>query len=67
MSSAEHLIENAIYALYDGKQCEEVLEILQRSPNKEMLEETGMKADDVFAMAIHVVYALYDGTFPDFP
>lgn len=61
MSNAEHLIENAIFAMKRG---EDVMETMKEWHNALMLEETGMKAKDVYAMAQHVVYSLYDGNYP---
>jgi len=62
MSNAEHLIENAIYALQRG---EDVLSELDHFPNDVMLKETGIDKYDTMMMANHVVYSLYDGLFPD--
>lgn len=64
MSSAEHLIENAIYAMYKGQ---DPLEVLDYDYNKMMLQDCGMNKYDVYAMAQHVVWGLYDGKYPDFP
>lgn len=61
MTNAEHLIENAIYALKCG---ESFSDAMNRWHNKMMLEETGIDANDLFLMAVHVVYCLYDGRFP---
>ena len=62
MSDAEHLIENAIYALKRGKFPEEVL---SQPPNTDMLASTGISMQDVSMMAQHVVYVLYNGQFPE--
>ena len=64
MSNAEHLIENAIFAMAAGRS---PMDEMKSYYNKAMLEETGIRADDVVGMAVHVVYSLYDGVFPDFP
>lgn len=61
MSDAEHLIENVIFAYKYNKDVDEVLDYPY---NRMMLEETGINKDDLKAMAIHVVYSLYDGEFP---
>ena len=61
MSNAKYLIENAIYNMAEGRNFEN----FKNDPvNKKLLNVTGIKADDVYAMATHVVYALYDGEFP---
>lgn len=62
MTCAQHLIENAIYALKEGKDPEKVLDY---DYNKEMLKLTGIEKNDVLGMAYHVVYTLYDGCFPE--
>lgn len=62
MRDAEHLIENAIYAMKAG---EDAMEEMRAWPNTVMLQDTGMSADDVVAMACHVVYSLYGGKFPE--
>lgn len=62
MSNAEHLIENAIYAMKDGQ---DVLQVLDYPLNRIMLEQCGMKKTDVYAMAQHVVFSLYNGNFPE--
>ena len=64
MSHAEHLIENTLYALAHDQDVDEVLDW---DYNRAMLESTGIKKNDLVVMAIHVVYSLYDGKYPDFP
>lgn len=61
MTNAEHLIENAIYAEYQDKDLDKVLD---EPHNKIMLEETGIQKDDIIRMAYHVIYSLYDGINP---
>ena len=61
MSSAEHLIENAIFADFRDENLDEVLD---EPHNKMMLEETGIRKDDLIRMAYHVIYSLYDGVNP---
>lgn len=61
MSNAEHLIENAIFAMKEGHDLDEVLD---HWPNDEMLRQTGIRKADIVRMAEHVVYSLYDGCFP---
>ena len=60
MSDAEHLIENVIHAMYEDRVDEE----LNASYNKIMFENTGIKPDDLYQMAQHIVYSLYDGINP---
>ena len=60
MSDAEHLIENVILAMYENRVDEE----LNTWYNKKMFENTGIKPDDLYQMAQHIVYSLYDGINP---
>jgi len=60
MSDAEHLIENVIHAIYENRVDEE----LDASYNKIMFENTGIKPDDLYQMAQHIVYSLYEGLNP---
>lgn len=60
MSDAEHLIENVIHAMYENRVDEE----LDARYNKIMFENTGIKPDDLYQMAQHIVYSLYDGINP---
>lgn len=62
MSDAEHLIENAIFSLKHGEDADNALNSIA---DKVMLEATGIKKQDIIAMAQHVVYSLYDGRFPE--
>lgn len=61
MTNAEHLIENAIFAMKYGRETDAEMETWY---NKKMLEESGISKNDIIAMACHVVYSLYDGKFP---
>lgn len=61
MSNAEHLIENAIFAM---KHNQDLDKLLDSWPNDEMLRQTGIKKDDIIRMAAHIVYSLYQGRFP---
>ena len=63
MSNAEHLIENLILGMKDGRT---LLSIIEEPGNKIMLEDksTGITSDEAIAIAGHVVYGLYDGEFP---
>ncbi len=61
MSQAEHLIENAIYALKEGRP----EDFLDWGVNKEMADNVGISLNDVLGMAVQVVYSLYDGKFPE--
>lgn len=63
MSNAEHLIENVILAMAEKR---DPYEELEWRGNQMMLDETGIRKDDLVAMAAHVVYSLYDGVFPEF-
>lgn len=62
MTAAEHLIENAIFA---RKRKQPYEDILTEWYNEKMLELTGIKREDVIAMADHVIYSLYDGKYPE--
>ena len=62
MSSAEHLIENLIFGMKRGETCEE---ILNYPVNKVNLSDCSMTEDEAVRIAVHVVYGLYDGRFPD--
>lgn len=55
MTNAQHLAENAVYALYQGKKHD-------RDINAEYTRCTVEEANE---MAQHIVYSLYDGIFPD--
>lgn len=63
MTNAEHLIENLILGMKDGKR---PIDILEEKSNLDMLcdEDTGINFDEAIAIACHVVYGLYDGKFP---
>lgn len=60
MSDAEHLIENMIIAIKNNRADEE----LEWASTQEMLKHTGINPGDLYAMAMHVVYGLYEGQFP---
>lgn len=60
MTNAEQLIENAIYAIKNGRDPDQELD----SPdNKRMLAYSGLRKYDIISMARHVV-DLYGGSFP---
>lgn len=61
MSSAEHLIENLILGMKDGK---DPNEIVLYHCNQRNLDDCEMSADEAIRIACHVVYTLYDGVFP---
>ena len=63
MTNAEHLIENLILGMRDGRTPKDILE---EQSNLDMLydEYTGITADEAIGIAAHVVYGLYDGEFP---
>lgn len=63
MSILEHLIENYIHEMGKGKRPKEIAEVPYI---KEQLAISNMSADDMWEIAQHVVYSLYDGLFPDF-
>ena len=63
MGQAEHLIENAIIALKNKREDD----FFGWDVNKMMAENVGINLMEVYGMAVHVVYSLYDGKFPDFP
>ena len=57
MTDAKHLIENVIHAMYENR----VDEKLNTRYNQEMMKHTGIKRDDLYSMAQHIVYSLYKG------
>lgn len=59
MTNAEHLIENAILAVRDGVGYENFSDI--------NANYTGCTCIEAYEMAMHIVYSLYDGVFPEFP
>lgn len=65
MTNAEHLIENVIFGMKEGKSA---LEILQEEQNQYMLndENTGITAEEVVAIACHVVWGAVRRTVPGF-
>lgn len=62
MSSAEHLIENLILGMKQGR---DPGDILKDKCNVSNLSDTTLSADDAIMIACHVVYSLYDGKFPN--
>ena len=60
MSDAEHLIENVIHAMHENRVDEE----LNTWYNQEMMKNTGIKRDDLYSMAQHIVCCLYEGLNP---
>lgn len=53
MSNAEHLIENAIYGMKDGKEFDDFASDWR---NKEMSQQSGINLHHVWEMAMYVVY-----------
>ena len=53
MSDAQHLIENAIHCIESGKTYEE---FTNATYNKANSKSSGISLDDVWSMAMHVVY-----------
>lgn len=64
MSNAEHLVENLIMGMKDGRPADEI--ILYKE-NQDMLNDihTGITGDEAVRIACHVVWSLYDGRFPE--
>jgi hypothetical protein len=60
MSNAEHLIENTILAMMQNRVDEE----LNSWYNQRMMQNTGIKSEDLYHMAQHIVYSLYEGLDP---
>lgn len=60
MSDTEHLIENVIHAMYENRVDEE----LNTQYNQRMMQNTGIKSEDLYRMAQHIVYSLYEGLDP---
>ena len=52
------LIENMIFSMKDGTD-------FSSKANKAMLKNVGISETDLYLMAQHVVYSLYDGKFPE--
>lgn len=61
MSNAEHLIENAIFAIKENR---DVGDELDRPYNKKMLKDVGISKENIIRMANHIVYSLYEGRLP---
>lgn len=55
MSNAEHLIENAILALKRHEPFDEDINA----------EYTKCTVEEAYEMAVHIVYTLYEGKFPE--
>lgn len=55
MSNAEHLIENAIHELEAGHDLDDFKALWH---TKTMCEQTGIKPEDIWLMAVHVVFVL---------
>ena len=55
MSGAQHLIENAIHCIEDGKSYEDFSNVYV---NQQMSDIYGIALDDVWGMAVQVVYTL---------
>lgn len=53
MSNAEHLIESSIIAIENGKKYED---FVNQKHTRLMAEISEIKLEDVWAMAVHVVY-----------
>ena len=62
MSSAEHVIESLILGMRDGRTCEDILKEPVHQAN---LGNCWMTDEEATRIAVHVVYGLYDGRFPD--
>lgn len=61
MTSAEHLIENLILGMKEGR---DPFDIMDDKCNVWNLADCGLTKEDAVAVACHVVYTLYDGVFP---
>lgn len=61
MTNAEHLIENLILGMKEGR---DPRDILEDKCNVWNLSDCSMSKDEAVAVACHVVYTLYDGIFP---
>lgn len=64
MSNAEHLVENLIMGMKDGRHAND---IIKDQTNQDMLNDihTGITGDEAVGIACHVVWSLYDGRFPE--
>lgn len=62
MKNIEHLIENVILGMKEGK---DVYDCLNEPHNQSLTHRAGVDADDIAAIAQHVVYTLYNGKFPE--
>ena len=62
MTNAQHLIENAIFGVKEGRKTEDVM---QDYGNQMMLKETGITSDEVAEIVDHVVFGLYKGEYPE--
>ena len=63
MTCAEHLVENVIFAMKNGR---DPYEEIAEEYNRMQLAYCSISADDIISIACHVVYCLYDGQFPKF-
>ena len=61
MSNVRHLIENIVLGMKRG---ENPWEIVEYKHNADMLEETGITAEELVEIADEVVFGLYDGKYP---
>lgn len=62
MSNAEHLIESAIITIENGKKYED---FVNQKHTRLMAEISEIKLEDVWAMAVHVVYTFKNSWVSD--
>lgn len=63
MSNAEHIIEDLILGMRDGRAIEDIIKDISVQNNLHA-EGVGITEEEAVRIAGHVVYSLYDGRFP---
>lgn len=64
MTNGEHVIENLILGMRDGKDPLDIVQEPSVQNNLHLLGDVVLNEDEAIRIACHVVYSLYDGKFP---